>query len=106
MLSLHNVLAVVIMAVVTYILRALPFVAFRSRQVPKYIEYLGKYLPYAVMAMLVVYCLKGIDILSGNHGIPEIIATAAVVLLHIWKRNTVISVVAGTVLYMILIRIM
>lgn len=104
--SLYNISAVAIMAVVTYALRALPFIAFRNRQVPKYIEYLGKYLPFAVMAMLVVYCLKGIDLLSGNHGLPEIIAAAAVALLHIWKRNTIISVVAGTVLYMVLIRIM
>lgn len=98
--------AIGVMALVTFLLRALPFVAFRTRKTPAYIDYLGKYLPYAVMAMLVVYCLKGTEILSGSHGIPELIAVLAVAMIHIWKKNTALSVIAGTMIYMILIRIL
>lgn len=105
MSDVHGIIAVAIMALVTIFLRGIPFVAFRKRQVPKYIEYVGNALPFAAMAMLVVYCLKGVRLLTGNHGIPEIISVIVVTLLHIWKRNTVLSVVAGTVCYMVLIRV-
>jgi len=101
-----DALRVAIMAAVTFLLRLLPFIAFRTRKVPKYVEYLGNILPFSVMAMLVVYCLKGIDLLNGNHGIPELISVLVVAALHIWKKNTVLSVVLGTVCYMLLIRIM
>lgn len=102
----HALIAIGIMAVVTYLLRAVPFVIFKSKATPAYVSYLGKYLPYAAMAMLVVYCLKDIQFLTGMHGVPEVISVIAVVLLHIWKKNTVLSVVVGTACYMILIRLM
>ncbi|MCQ2505788.1 MAG: AzlD domain-containing protein [Lachnospiraceae bacterium] len=95
-----------IMALVTFLLRLLPFIAFRNKQIPKYVEYLGNVLPFSVMAMLVVYCLKSVNFLSAGHGIPELISVVIVAALHIWKKNTVLSVVLGTVCYMILIRIM
>ncbi|MCQ2536806.1 MAG: branched-chain amino acid transporter permease [Lachnospiraceae bacterium] len=105
MSNIHEIAAVAIMALVTFFLRGVPFVAFRKKKVPKYIEYLGNALPFAAMAMLVVYCLKGVKIMTGNHGIPELVSVIIVVLLHIWKKNTVLSVVVGTACYMILIRI-
>lgn len=86
-------------------LRFLPFVIFgNNRETPAFITYLGKVLPYAIMAMLVVYCLKSVSFLSAPYGIPEAIAVAAVVLLHLWKRNTLVSIVGGTVCYMVLIQ--
>lgn len=101
-----GIVAIIIMSAVTYFLRALPFIAFKDRKTPAFINYLGKYLPYSVMAMLVVYCLKGIKLLSGNHGIPELVSSIVVVILHVWKKNTVLSVILGTACYMLLIRIM
>lgn len=66
--------------------------------------YLGKVLPYAIMSMLVVFCLKGISLTEAPHGIPEFISCALVALLHVWKRNTLISIVGGTVCYMMLVQ--
>ena len=92
-------------SIVTILLRAIPFMVFGSSQkTPKFIVFLSKYLPYAIMGMLVVYCLKGVSILTAPYGLPELLAVAAVVLLHIWKRNTLLSIGGGTVLYMILIQ--
>ena len=98
-------LTIGVSAAVTIALRFLPFIIFSGKkETPKVITYLGKYLPYAVMAMLVVYCLKSVNILVAPFGIPELIGVLAVVLLHIWRRNTLISIAGGTVLYMLLIQ--
>lgn len=83
----------------------LPFVLF-PKGTPKIVLYLGDVLPYAVMGMLVVYCLKGIDFLDGTHGIPEVISVALVAILHKWKHSTILSILAGTICYMVLIRVM
>ncbi len=69
------------------------------------VRYLGRVLPPAVMGMLVVYCLRGIDVLHMPYGLPELIAVAAVILLHVWKRNNLLSIGAGTVLYMFLVQV-
>ena len=101
----YSALLIAVVAIVTLLLRVLPFVIFGGkRKTPEIITYLGKVLPYAIMGMLVVYCLKDISITSFPFGIPEVIASSAVVLLHLWKRNTLISVGGGTLLYMILIQ--
>ena len=85
--------------------RVTPFVLFPGgRRTPKYIMYLGKVLPAAIIALLVVYCLQNTTILSYPYGIPEAIAVIAVVLVHLWKRNNLLSIVGGTVLYMLLIQ--
>ena len=105
MTNLHSVLLVAIIAIVTAILRFLPFAVFRNKETPKYIEYLGKALPYAMMGMLVVYCLKNMTFLSNPYGIPEIISCIAVILIHIWRRNTLLSILTGTALYMIFIQL-
>ena len=90
---------------VTMLLRFLPFMIFGGKKkIPRYITYLSGVLPYAIMGMLVVYCLKNVNLLEGNHGIPEILASAVVVGLHVWKRNTLLSIAAGTVFYMFLIQ--
>lgn len=102
----YATLAIIIMSVVTYFVRALPFWAFgkEGRTVPKAIVYLGHVLPAAIIAILVVYCLRNTDIASASHGIPEWIAVATVVALHIWKRNSIISILGGTALYMLLLQ--
>ena len=94
-----------VIALVTAALRFLPFLIFRgNRKTPKYIEYLGKVLPFAIMGMLVVYCLKGVTFTALENWLPYFVATAAVVLLHLWKRNTLLSIITGTVLYMVLVQ--
>ncbi len=90
-------------AVVTIIIRFTPFVLIR-KETPEWLEYLGKYLPYAVISMLVVYCLKDVSLFSGSHGLPEFLGIAIVAVLHLWKHNTLLSVIGGTVGYMLLVQ--
>lgn len=98
-------LTVLVIAAVTAALRFIPFFVFSSgKKTPDVILYLGKVLPYSIMAMLVVYCLKGVNLLSFPFGLPELIGVLIVVLLHIWKRNTLISIAGGTVCYMLLVQ--
>lgn len=101
--DLHSLILVLIMAGITVLLRFLPFVLF-AKGTPKAILYLGNLLPNAIMAMLVVYCLKNVSFVSGTHGIPEIIAVVLVVILHKWKHNTLLSILAGTAAYMVLVQ--
>lgn len=102
---MHSGLLILTMAVVTALLRFLPFLIWNGkRKTPSYILFLGKHLPYAIMGMLVIYCLKNVEITTFPHGLPELIAVVAVTLLHIWKKNTLLSIIGGTVLYMILIQ--
>lgn len=99
-------LTIIVAALVTALLRFLPFIIFKgNRETPKIISYLGKYLPYAIMAMLVVYCLKSVSLTAYPFGLPELVGVAVVVLLHIWKRNTLLSIASGTVVYMLLIQL-
>ena len=98
--------AIAIIALVTALLRFLPFILFNGkRKTPRIIEKLGKVLPCAIMGMLVVYCLKDMSFLSVEGYLPQIIACLIVVLLHAWKRNTLISIISGTVTYMILVQL-
>lgn len=94
----------VLMAVLgTIITRFLPFVLFpESKKPPHIIDYLGNVLPYAMTGLLVVYSLKNVNPFAGSHGIPEAIAIAAIVVLHVWKRNMLLSIAGGTVVYMAL----
>lgn len=98
-------LTIAVAALVTIGLRFLPFLIFNKKETPAYIMWLGNVLPYSIMGMLVVFCLKDVKILSGSHGIPELIASIAVVLLHLWKRSSLISIVGGTAIYMVLIQL-
>lgn len=97
---------VAVCAAVTMLIRALPFLVFKSQSsTPAWVSYLGSVLPYAIMSMLVVYCLKNIRISSPAYGIPELIGCAVVAVLHIWKKNTLLSIVCGTVTYMFLVQL-
>ncbi|MGN0602267.1 MAG: branched-chain amino acid transporter permease, partial [Oscillospiraceae bacterium] len=86
--------------------RFLPFIIFPGgKRTPKYIQYLGKVLPSAVFGLLIIYCFKNVSIFSGNHGIPELIAVGVVVLLHLWKRQMLLSIAGGTICYMVLVQL-
>ncbi len=100
-----SILVIAVMALVTILLRFLPFWIFgENRKTPEFITYLGGVLPFAIMGMLVVYCLKDINFMSSPFGIPEIIGCVVVTLLHIWKRNTLLSIGVGTLCYMLLVQ--
>lgn len=102
----YLILSILVIAAVTAALRFIPFAVFSAnRKTPKIIVYLGKCLPYAIMAMLVVYCLKSVSMLAAPFGLPELIGVLVVVLLHIWKRNTLLSIAVGTACYMMLVQI-
>ena len=103
--NLHSAAIVAVIAVVTALLRFLPFLLLQGRQTPPFIAYLGKVLPFAIMGMLVVYCLRHISFSAMPFGIPELLACGAVVLIHIWKRNTLLSILSGTILYMVLVQL-
>ncbi len=102
MQALGIVLAVTLGTMIT---RFLPFVLFPdSKPVPKIVEYLGRTLPAAMMGLLVVYCLRNVDIAAAPHGLPELIALAVVTGLHLWKGNVLLSIGAGTAVYMVLVQ--
>ena len=106
MFSTQTSLAIIaVVAFITICTRALPFILFRNTEnIPKFVTYLGEVLPFAIMGMLIVYCLKSVSVVAYPFGIPELIAVAVVVLLHLWKHNTLLSVGGGTVLYMLLVQ--
>ena len=101
---MNSAALIAVMAVGTMLLRALPFLVFR-KEPPKYISYLGRVLPPAIIGMLVIYCLKDVSILSAPFGLPELIAVVCVAGVQVWKRNSLISILTGTVLYMLLIQL-
>ncbi len=99
-------LIILIVGVTTFATRVIPFLVFpKGKEIPKTVQYLGKVLTPAVIGMLVVYCLKSTTILSKPYGIPEAVSVLVVALLHIWKRNNLLSIGVGTVLYMFLIQV-
>ena len=103
---LHVLAQIAVMALVTAALRFLPFLVFKDQDKrPGVITYLGQVLPYGVMGMLVVYCLKSVSLTAAPHGVPEFLAVAAVVLLHLWHRNTLLSIFGGTAFYMVLVQL-
>lgn len=102
----YSVAVILVMAAVTVLTRALPFLLFdRGGQPPKLILYLGRVLPPAVMAMLVVYCLRGLSLSALGGWLPQLMAVAAVVALHKWRHNTLISIFGGTIFYMLLVQV-
>ena len=101
----QEILTIGLCALATMLTRFLPFLIFRAdKPTPKYIKYLGKALPAAIFGMLVVYCLKNVSVLTGSHGVPELISIVLVVGLHLWKRNMLLSIGGGTVCYMLLVQ--
>ena len=106
MTTIQQIITIAMAVLATTLTRFLSFIIFPAgKEAPKFIKYLGKVLPAAVFGFLVVYCLKNVDILSGSHGIPELIAVAVVVVLHLWKRQMLLSILGGTVAYMLLIQL-
>lgn len=101
----QTVRIILVVAACTFLTRLLPFAVFgRKKEVPKLIGYLGKILPPAMIATLVIYCVKNISFLSGSRGIPELLSIAVVAGLHLWKRNTLLSIGLGTLCYMVLVQ--
>lgn len=102
----HAMVIILVMGLVTFATRLLPVLIFgRGKKVPDYIMYLGKVVPYTAMGLLIVYCLKDVSIFGESHAIPEIIALAIVSGTYLWKRNTILSVVVGTIAYMIMVQL-
>lgn len=101
----YSLILIAVMAIVSLLMRALPFIVFGKGKIPKAVQYLGNVLPGALMGMLVIYCFKSTVVTSFPFGLPELIATAVVVGLHLWKKNTLLSIGVGTVLYMILVQL-
>ena len=106
MSAVQQLVTILVVAVGTMLTRFLPFLLFPAgKPTPKYIQYLGRVLPAAVFGMLVVYCLKNVSLLSGSHGLPEAMAIAVVAALHLWKKQTLLSIAGGTVCYMLLVQL-
>lgn len=102
----QQIITIALCVIGTMITRFLPFMVFNSKKpTPKYVQYLGKALPSAVFGMLVIYCLKNVQFTGGSYGLPELISIAVVVLLHLWKRQMLLSIAGGTVCYMLLVQL-
>ena len=102
-LNLHAALLVGVMSATTIFLRALPFLVFRdNKKTPRLVLYLGRVLPHAIVGMLVIYCLKDVEPMRAPYGLPELLAGILVILLQKWKRNSLVSILAGTLIYMVI----
>ena len=103
--STEILITIALVALVTFILRFLPFALFSKKKLPEIIGYYGEVLPYAVMGMLVIYCFKSVNLFSDSYGIPELIASLCVILVHKKWHNMLLSIALGTVTYMLLIQL-
>lgn len=105
MTLLQQIITIATCVAGTMLTRFLPFLIFRPDQpTPRYVQYLGRVLPLAVFAMLIVYCLRNVSFTTGTHGLPEIIAILVTVALHTWKRQMLVSIAGGTLAYMLLVQ--
>lgn len=101
----EQIITIAVIAAATMLTRFLPFFVFPAgKPTPRYVKYLGKVLPAAIFGLLVVYCLRNVNIPGGSHGLPELISIAIVVALHLWKRQMLLSIAGGTVCYMVLVQ--
>ena len=102
----QQIITIALCAAGTMLTRFLPFLVFSSKKpTPGFIQYLGKALPGAIFGMLVIYCLKNVNILNGSHGLPELIAILVTAALHLWKKKMLLSIAGGTVCYMLLVQL-
>ena len=100
----EQIIKIIIMSLVTMTIRFLPFLIFHgNKKTPDFISYLGQVLPYAIIGMLVVFCLKNVDFTSKPHGLPEIISIAVIGVIHVWKKNSILSIICGTACYIALV---
>lgn len=105
MTLVQQIITVAMIVLGTMITRFLPFLIFSAdKPTPKYIQYLGRFLPSAVFGLLVIYCLKHVSLFNGSHGIPELISIVFVIALHLWKRQMLLSLAGGTICYMLLVQ--
>jgi len=103
--SQQSLIIILIITAITFLTRVIPFILFpANKKTPAYITYLGNVLPFAIIGMLIVYCLRETSLAEYPFGIPEAIAIAVVVLIHLWKNNTLLSIGSGTVVYMLLVQ--
>lgn len=101
----HAMIVIIVMGLAVLATRIVPVLIFgRGEKVPEFILYLGRVVPYTAMGLLIVYCLRDVPVLEAPHGLPELISLAVVTLTYLWKRNTILSVVIGTALYMFLVQ--
>ena len=105
MSSLYSIAALIVIALVTAALRFAPFLLFSGKETPRWLSYLGDVLPYAIMGMLVVFCCRDISFARAGDFLPELLAGAVVVGSYVRKRSTLLSIVAGTVCYMLLVQL-
>lgn len=104
--TMFALLTIIVMAVVTYGIRIIPFLLFgRGTNPPRWVSTLGNLLPPAIMSVLVIYCVRNVDVMSGSHGIPELVGIVIAMALHAWKRNTLLSICVSTIIYMILVQL-
>ncbi len=102
----QQIITVLMCVLATMLTRFLPFAVFSSkRSTPRFIQYLGKVLPGAIFAMLLIYCLRNVSVLQGSHGLPELIGIGVTVGLHLWKRQMLLSIAGGTICYMLLVQL-
>ena len=101
--NIYALAVIGVASIVTIAIRFAPFIIFRNEP-PAAVLYLGDVLPYAIMGMLVIYCLKDVSFVSGSYGIPELVSVFLVLALHKWKHNMLLSILAGTVCYMLMIQ--
>lgn len=102
----EHIITIALCALATMLTRFLPFLIFSGkRPAPKYVQYLGKALPAAIFGMLMVYCLKDVSIFTGSHGLPELLGILLTVVLHLWKRQMLLSIAGGTIGYMLLVQV-
>lgn len=102
----QQIITVAMVVLGTAVTRFLPFLVFPSgKPTPKYVQFLGKFLPTAVFGLLVIYSLKDVNVFAGSHGIPEMIVILLVIILHVWKRQMLLSIAGGTVCYMLLVQL-
>ena len=101
----QQIITVAMVILSTMLTRFLPFLIFPAgRPTPKYVQYLGRVLPSAAFGLLIIYCLKNVSIFTGSRGLPELIAIVLVIILHLWKRQMLLSIAGGTVCYMLLVQ--
>ena len=101
----QQLITIGIIVLATMTTRFLPFIIFPvGKPTPKFIKYLGNVLPPAMFGLLVIYCLKDVNVFAGTHGLPELIAIALVVAVHLWKKKMLLSIAGGTVCYMLLVQ--
>jgi branched-subunit amino acid transport protein AzlD len=104
--SFESLILISVIALGTLLTRALPFILFPDKkETPKFVLYLGKVLPFSVIGLLIIYCIKNVSIFASPFGIPEAIGILCTVLLHLWRNNTLLSIGGGTVVYMVLVQL-